>query len=34
LKALADANRIDRKTVIDAIATLGIDPDKADPLNS
>ena len=34
LKALADANRIDRKTVIGALATLGIDPDKADPLSS
>jgi pyruvate dehydrogenase E1 component len=34
LKALADANRIDRKTVVDAIAKLGIDPNKADPLNS
>jgi pyruvate dehydrogenase E1 component len=34
LKALADANRIDRKTVIDAIGKLQIDPEKADPLNS
>jgi pyruvate dehydrogenase E1 component len=34
LKALADTNRIDRKTVIDAMAKLGIDPNKADPLNS
>jgi pyruvate dehydrogenase E1 component len=34
LKALADSSRIDRKTVVDAIAQLGIDPDKADPLNS
>jgi pyruvate dehydrogenase E1 component len=34
LKALADTNRIDRKTVIDAVAQLGIDPDKADPLTS
>jgi pyruvate dehydrogenase E1 component len=34
LKALADADRIDRKTVIDAVKKLGIDPDKTDPLNS
>jgi len=34
LKALADAGRIERKTVVDAVATLGIDADKADPLNS
>jgi pyruvate dehydrogenase E1 component len=34
LKAFADANSIDRKTVVDAIKTLGIDPEKADPLNS
>jgi len=34
LKALADASRIDRKTVVDAIAKLGIDANKADPLNS
>jgi pyruvate dehydrogenase E1 component len=34
LKALADANRIDRKMVVDAVAKLGIDANKADPLNS
>jgi pyruvate dehydrogenase E1 component len=34
LKALADANRIDRKTVVEAVTKLGIDPDKADPLSS
>jgi pyruvate dehydrogenase E1 component len=34
LKALADSNRIDRKTVLEAIGKLGIDPNKADPLNS
>jgi pyruvate dehydrogenase E1 component len=34
LKALADAGRIDRKTVVDAVAKLGIDANKADPLNS
>jgi pyruvate dehydrogenase E1 component len=34
LKALADGNRIERKTVVDAIAKLGIDAEKADPLNS
>ncbi|HEY1726640.1 MAG TPA: pyruvate dehydrogenase (acetyl-transferring), homodimeric type [Steroidobacteraceae bacterium] len=34
LKSLADANRIDRKVVVEAISRLGIDPKKADPLNS
>jgi pyruvate dehydrogenase E1 component len=34
LKALADANQIERKTVVEAVATLGIDANKADPLNS
>ena len=34
LKSLADAKRIERKTVVDAVATLGIDANKADPLNS
>jgi pyruvate dehydrogenase E1 component len=34
LKALADAKRIDRKTVVDAVEKLGIDANKADPLNS
>ena len=34
LKALADASRIDRKTVVNAIAKLGIDANKADPRNS
>ncbi len=34
LKALADADRIDRKTVIEAITKLGIDPGKTDPLSS
>ena len=34
LKALADAKRIERKTVVEAVATLGIDANKADPLNS
>ncbi len=34
LKALADADRIDRKTVVAAVQTLGIDPAKADPLKA
>src|SRR3984957_4411448 len=34
LKSLADAKQIERKTVVDAVATLGIDANKADPLNS
>jgi len=34
LKALADADQIDRRTVIDAIDTLGIDPAKPNPFNS
>jgi len=34
LKALADADRIERKTVIAAVQKLGIDPDKADPLTA
>jgi pyruvate dehydrogenase E1 component len=34
LKALADAERIDRKTVVDAVAALGIDPEKGNPLNT
>jgi pyruvate dehydrogenase E1 component len=34
LKALADADQIDRHTVIDALTQLGIDPAKPNPLNS
>jgi len=34
LKALADADRIDRKTVVSAVQKLGIDPEKADPLKA
>jgi pyruvate dehydrogenase E1 component len=34
LKALADADQIDRRTVIDAIGTLGIDPAKPNPFTS
>jgi pyruvate dehydrogenase E1 component len=34
LKALADEGKIDRATVGQAITALGIDPAKADPLNS
>jgi pyruvate dehydrogenase E1 component len=34
LRLLADAKRIDRKTVIGAVSKLGIDANKADPLNS
>jgi pyruvate dehydrogenase E1 component len=34
LKALADEGKIDRATVGQAIKALGIDPAKADPLNS
>ena len=34
LKALADADQIDRRTVIDALAQFGIDPAKPNPLNS
>ncbi|HEY6453092.1 MAG TPA: pyruvate dehydrogenase (acetyl-transferring), homodimeric type [Steroidobacteraceae bacterium] len=34
LRALADAGEIERKIVVEAVQTLGIDPNKADPLNS
>ena len=34
LKALADAGSLDRRTVIDAIKKLGIDPAKPNPLNT
>ena len=34
LKTLADENRIDRKIVAEAVARLGIDPNKADPVSS
>ncbi len=34
LKALADADQIDRRTVIEALAQFGIDPAKPNPLNS
>jgi pyruvate dehydrogenase E1 component len=34
LKALADTDRIDRKTVVAAVQKLGIDPEKADPLKA
>ncbi|MET0281834.1 MAG: pyruvate dehydrogenase (acetyl-transferring), homodimeric type, partial [Steroidobacteraceae bacterium] len=34
LKALADEGTIDRKILVDAIKKLGVDPDKANPLNS
>jgi pyruvate dehydrogenase E1 component len=34
LQALAGAGQIDRKTVVAAMARLGIDPGKPDPLNS
>jgi pyruvate dehydrogenase E1 component len=34
LKALADAEQIDRRTVIEALAQFGIDPAKPNPLNS
>jgi pyruvate dehydrogenase E1 component len=34
LKALADDGKIDRATVTQALAKLGIDADKADPLNT
>jgi pyruvate dehydrogenase E1 component len=34
LKSLADAGNIERQIVIDAVAKLGIDPDKADPLTA
>jgi pyruvate dehydrogenase E1 component len=34
LKALADAGRIERKTVLEAVQSFGIDPDKADPRNA
>ncbi|HTV79401.1 MAG TPA: pyruvate dehydrogenase (acetyl-transferring), homodimeric type [Steroidobacteraceae bacterium] len=34
LKALADEGKIDRATVVKAVADLKIDPAKADPLNS
>ncbi len=34
LKALADAGRIERSVVVAAVQALGIDPEKADPLNA
>jgi pyruvate dehydrogenase E1 component len=34
LKALADSDCIERQTVIAAVQKLGIDPNKADPLNA
>jgi pyruvate dehydrogenase E1 component len=34
LKALADDGAIDRKVLVDAVQKLGVDPDKANPLNS
>jgi pyruvate dehydrogenase E1 component len=34
LKALADDGTIDRKVLVDAVKKLGVDPDKANPLNS
>jgi pyruvate dehydrogenase E1 component len=34
LKSLADAGRIERSVVAGAVQALGIDPDKADPLNA
>jgi pyruvate dehydrogenase E1 component len=34
LKALADADQIDRRTVVEALAQFGIDPAKPNPLNS
>jgi pyruvate dehydrogenase E1 component len=34
LKALADADQMDRRTVIDALGQLGIDPAKPNPFTS
>jgi len=34
LKALADDGSIDRSVLVEAVKKLGIDPDKANPLNS
>jgi pyruvate dehydrogenase E1 component len=34
LKALADEGTIDRKVLVDAVKKLGVDPDKANPLNT
>ena len=34
LKSLADADQIDRRTVVEAVVQLGIDPTKPNPLNS
>jgi len=34
LKALADEGSIDRKVLVEAVGKLGVDPDKANPLNS
>jgi len=34
LKSLADAGKIDRNVVVEAVGALGIDANKADPLNS
>jgi pyruvate dehydrogenase E1 component len=34
LKALADAGHIERSVVVAALQALGIDPDKADPINA
>ena len=34
LKALADEGSIDRAVLVEAVKKLGVDPDKANPLNS
>jgi pyruvate dehydrogenase E1 component len=34
LKALVDEGSIDRSVLVDAVKKLGVDPDKANPLNS
>ena len=34
LKALADEGSIDRNVLVEAVKKLGVDPDKANPLNS
>jgi pyruvate dehydrogenase E1 component len=34
LKALADEGSIDRAVLVDAVKKLGIDPSKANPLNT
>jgi pyruvate dehydrogenase E1 component len=34
LKALVDEGSIERSVLVDAVKKLGVDPDKANPLNT